>query len=257
MGYLHEGHLSLVRRARRRGDRVVVSLFVNPTQFGPGEDFGSYPRDLRRDLRLLRESAVDLVFLPAPETMYPAPPRTAVAVTGLEDVLEGRSRPGHFRGVTLVVEKLLNIVEPDLLFLGQKDAQQAVILETMVRDLDQPVRVVRGPTVREKDGLALSSRNTYLNPAQRRAAPVLYRALSRARTAVANGERSASRLLRLVEREVAKEPLVRLDYAAVVDSRTLEPVKRLEGRVLIPIAARLGHTRLIDNIEVTPPGGGK
>jgi pantoate--beta-alanine ligase len=197
---------------------------------------------------------VDLAFVPAPEALYPAGHRTRVSVSGLDAVLEGRSRPGHFGGVTLVVEKLLNIVEPDILLLGQKDAQQAVILEQMVRDLDQPVRVVRGRTVREKDGLALSSRNAYLSPAQRRAAPVLYRALSRARAAAEGGERSAARLLRLVKREVAKEPLVRLDYAAVVDPRTLEPVRRLEGKALLPIAAFLGRTRLIDNVEVRPGG---
>lgn len=252
MGFLHEGHLSLVRRARRLGDRVVVSVFVNPAQFGPREDFRTYPRDTRRDLRLLREEGVDLVFLPATATMYPPGHRTTIDVGGLDSVLEGRSRPGHFRGVVLVVEKLLNIVEPDLLVLGQKDAQQAVILERMVRDLDQPVRVVRGPTVREKDGLALSSRNTYLDPAQRRAAPVLYRALSRARAAARRGERSAARLLRLIEREIAGEPLVRLDYAAVVDPATLAPVRKVEGKVLIPLAAFLGRTRLIDNLEVTP-----
>jgi len=252
MGFLHEGHLSLVRRARRLGDRVVVSIFVNPAQFGPREDFRTYPRDTRRDLRLLRGEGVDLVFHPSTAAMYPPGHRTTIDVGELDSVLEGKSRPGHFRGVVLVVEKLLNIVEPDILVLGQKDAQQAVILERMVRDLDQPVRVVRGPTVREKDGLALSSRNTYLDPEQRRAAPVLYRALSRARAAVRNGERSAARLLRLIEREIAGEPLVGLDYAAVVDPVTLAPVRKVEGKVLIPLAAFLGRTRLIDNLEVTP-----
>lgn len=257
MGYLHEGHLSLIRKARNLADRVAVSIFVNPTQFGPREDFAAYPRDPARDLRLLRSSDVDLCFTPERGGMYRPDHRTEIHVTGLDRVLEGASRPTHFAGVALVVAKLLHLVEPDLLLLGQKDAQQAVILETMIRDLDLPVRVVRGPTIREKDGLALSSRNAYLSPRERAAAPVLWRALRRARDAVRQGERSAARVKRLIRREVAREPLVRLDYAAVVNARTLVELRRLQGRVLIPLAAYLGSTRLIDNIEILVRGGSR
>jgi pantoate--beta-alanine ligase len=255
MGSLHEGHLSLIRRGQRFCDRTVVSIFVNPTQFGPQEDFTHYPRNLRQDLKLARELSVDLCFTPHVETLYPPGHRTEIHVTGLEGRLEGVARPTHFAGVALVVQKLLHIVEPDVLVLGQKDAQQAVILERMIQDLNQPVKVVRGPTVREKDGLALSSRNVYLDPRQRQAAPVLWRALRRARAAVRGGERSAARVLGLIRREIATEPLVRLDYAAVVEARSLENLSRLRGRVLIPLAAYVGRTRLIDNIEFRVPGG--
>jgi pantoate--beta-alanine ligase len=255
MGALHEGHLSLVRRGKRRAGRVVVSVFVNPTQFGPREDFSKYPRDLRRDLRLCREADVDLCF--TPETMYARDRRTEVRVTQLDLALEGVARPTHFAGVTLVMEKLLNIVEPDILVLGQKDAQQAVILERMVQDLDQPVRVIRAPIVRERDGLALSSRNSYLSPEERRAAPVLYRALRKAERAVRSGERSSSRVLALIRREIATEPRVRLDYVAVVNARSLEKLTRLRGRVLLLIAAWVGKTRLIDNLEFSVEGGGR
>lgn len=251
MGALHEGHLSLLRLARRRADRAAASIFVNPAQFGRGEDFERYPRDTRRDLRLLRKEGAGVCFLPEAAEMYPEGHRTRVRVTGLEDLWEGASRPGHFAGVALVVLKLLHIVEPDLLVLGQKDAQQAVVLETMVRDLDLPVRVLRGSTVRERDGLAMSSRNVYLDAAQRRAAPVLYRALRKVRRAARDGERSARRLQRLAEREIAAEPEAHLDYVAVLDARTLQPVRRLEGRILVPVAAFFGGTRLIDNVEFT------
>jgi pantoate--beta-alanine ligase len=242
MGFFHEGHLSLMRKARRLCDRVVVSIFVNPTQFAPHEDFKSYPHDLRRDLKCARELNVDLCFMPAENQMYSPDHRTEVHVTGLDRVLEGTTRPTHFAGVALVVAKLLHITEPDILVLGQKDAQQAVVLETLVRDLGFPVKVLRGPTVRERDGLAMSSRNTRLTEKQRRAAPVLWRALRKARR-------------RLIRSEVAREPLVRLDYAAVVNARTLEEIPKLEGRVLIPIAAYLGRTRLIDNVEFSVSGG--
>lgn len=255
MGYFHEGHLSLMRRARRFGDRVVVSIFVNPAQFGSGEDLDRYPRDLPRDLRLAREAGVDLCFVPAAGVLYPPGHATTIHVTGLEHRLEGRTRPTHFAGVALVVQKLLGIVAPDVLLLGQKDAQQAVILERMIKDLNVHVVVRRGPTVRERDGLAMSSRNTYLTPEERQAAPVLWRALRRARRAAAEGERSAARILSLVRREIAAEPRVRLDYAAVVDAATLEDLKRLRRRVLIPVAAYLGRTRLIDNVEFAVDGG--
>ena len=250
MGFFHEGHLSLMRRARKLADRVVISVFVNPTQFGPSEDFGAYPRNLPRDLELARTERVDVCFVPTAERIYAADRRTAVHVTGLEHVLEGVSRPTHFAGVTLIVLKLLHIVEPDVLVLGQKDAQQAMILERMVRDLDVPVRVVRGPIVRERDGLAMSSRNARLSPEERRAAPVLFGALKEARALVKSGERRAEPILRRLRAHIAEESRVRLDYAAVVDARTLNPLEVLEGRVLIPIAAWLGSTRLIDNLEL-------
>jgi pantoate--beta-alanine ligase len=253
MGALHEGHLSLLRRARRLGDRVVLSIFVNPTQFGPTEDLKAYPRDLARDLKLARKEGVDLAFTPTTASMYRPGRRTEVRVTGLEGVLEGKTRPTHFAGVALVVLKLLHIVEPDVLVLGQKDAQQALVLETLVRDLDLPVRVARAPTVRERDGLALSSRNAYLSPAERAAAPALARALRLARESARTGERSAARILRLVRSEIAREPRLRLDYAEAVDARTLEPLKRLQGRVLLPAAVFVGRTRLIDNVEFTVP----
>ena len=249
MGFFHEGHLSLMRRARTLADHVVVSIFVNPTQFAAGEDFDTYPRNVGRDLELARRERVDACFLPKAERLYKADRRTAVHVTGLEQVLEGSTRPTHFAGVTLIVLKLLNIVEPDLLVLGQKDAQQAIILEQMVRDLDLPIRVRRGPIVRERDGLAMSSRNVRLNPEERRAAPVLFRALREARALIHSGERRAEPILRRIRSRIAEEPLVRMDYVVVVDARTLSPLERLEGRVLIPLAAWLGKTRLIDNIE--------
>lgn len=250
MGFFHEGHLSLMRRARKLADHVVISVFVNPTQFGPSEDFGAYPRNLPRDLELARTERVDVCFVPKAERLYAADRRTAVHVTGLEHVLEGVSRPTHFAGVTLIVLKLLHVVEPDVLVLGQKDAQQAMILERMVRDLDVPVRVVRGPIVRERDGLAMSSRNARLSPEERRAAPVLFGALKEARALVKSGERRAEPILRRIRAYIAEEPRVRLDYAAIVDARTLNPLEVLEGRVLIPIAAWLGSTRLIDNLEL-------
>ena len=251
MGFFHEGHLSLMRRARTLADHVVISVFVNPTQFGPGEDFEGYPRNVPRDLELARGERVDVCFLPRVERLYAADRRTAVHVTGLEHVLEGLTRPTHFSGVTLIVLKLLHIVEPDVLVLGQKDAQQALILEHMVRDLDVPVRVARGPIVRERDGLAMSSRNVRLSPEERSAAAVLYRALCDARALIKSGERRAEPILRRIRARIAEEPLARLDYAAVVDARNLNPLERLEGRVLIPIAAWLGTTRLIDNLELS------
>ncbi len=253
MGYFHEGHLSLMRHARRRARRVVVSIFVNPTQFAPGEDLGRYPRDLPRDLKLARAEGVDLCFTPEAETLYRPDRRTRVTVEGLDTVLEGASRPGHFDGVALVVLKLLHLVAPDLLVLGQKDAQQAVLLERMIADLDLPVRVLRGRVVREPDGLALSSRNVYLGGEDRAAAAVLHRALRAGRRLALAGERSAGRVLGTVKREIAREPRVELDYVAAVDARTLEPRRRLTGRVLLPGAIRVGGTRLIDNEEFTLP----
>lgn len=252
MGALHQGHLSLVRRARRGADRVVVSIFVNPLQFGPREDFGRYPRPIARDRALLARERVDLVWEPGVADLYPDGERTRVRVEGLDEVLEGASRPGHFTGVVTVVAKLLNAVAPDVLWLGQKDAQQAILIERMVRDLAMPVRVRRGPTVRERDGLACSSRNVYLDPEQRAQAVGLSRGLAAARAALARGERSAATLVAAVRREWRRRPLIREDYVAVVDARSLAPVRSVKGRVLVAVAARLGATRLIDNFEWEP-----
>ena len=257
MGGLHAGHLSLVRLAVREADRVCVSVFVNPLQFGPSEDLSRYPRDLKRDLSLLEEEGVDAVYVPTPEAMYPDGFAARVTVTGLDGVLEGASRPGHFAGVCTVVLKLVHAVEPDVLWLGQKDAQQCVVLERMLRDLDLPVRVHRGPTVREKDGLALSSRNVYLTPAERAQAPVLYQALTRARDAAKAGERDPVALRERIVRHVVSAPLARLDYVEVVSPHTLARVDRVEGDVLLVIACRFGAARLIDNLPFRVPAGGR
>lgn len=249
MGALHEGHLSLLRRARQASTLVVMSLFVNPAQFGPGEDFQRYPRDLARDADLAREAGTQILYAPEEREVYPPGFGTAVTVETLDSVLEGAGRPGHFRGVATVVTKLLNRVSPHVAFFGQKDAQQAVLVRRMVRDLEMDVEIEIGPTVREADGLALSSRNVYLNPEERRAAPVLCRALRRAESAiVSEEERDPERVLSLIRETVATEPLVSLEYAAVVDGDTLRPLEKIRGSVLVPLAARLGATRLIDNI---------
>jgi pantoate--beta-alanine ligase len=252
MGAIHAGHLSLVARARRGSDRVVVSIFVNPLQFGPHEDFRRYPRPVTRDRALLADAGVDLLWTPDTETLYPADDRTRVRVMGLGDVLEGASRPGHFEGVTTVVAKLLAVVRPDVLWLGQKDAQQARVLEQMVKDLDLEVELRRGPTVREPDGLALSSRNGYLSRDERRQAVALSRGLTEARRRLMAGERSGAKIGAAIRRVWREYPLVREDYVAVVDADTLEPVIRVRKRVLVAVAARVGAARLIDNIEWEP-----
>ncbi|HEX8707329.1 MAG TPA: pantoate--beta-alanine ligase [Pyrinomonadaceae bacterium] len=249
MGALHEGHLSLVREARRMCDVVVVSVFVNPTQFGAGEDFERYPRDLTQDAAMLTDYNVDYIFAPSPEEIYPKNFSTFVTVEGLSDQLEGNSRPGHFRGVATVVTILLNIVRPDFAFFGQKDAQQTLIIKRLVRDLAFETEIVILPTVREDSGLALSSRNAYLSEEERRAAAVLYRALTRAKEAYAAGERSGSRLAEVVQATLAAEPLARVDYLSVADAETLERLEKLDDRtVLVALAVRLGKTRLIDNV---------
>jgi pantoate--beta-alanine ligase len=251
MGALHEGHLSLIRRARQVSSRVVVSVFVNPAQFAPGEDFERYPRDLPRDADLARMAGADLLYAPERTEVYPPGFGTSVTVDKLDSVLEGASRPGHFRGVATVVAKLLNRVSPHVAFFGQKDAQQAILIRRMVRDLELEVEIEVCPTVREEDGLALSSRNVYLTPEERRAAPALYRALKRAESAiVSEAKRDPEQVLTLIREAVATEPLVSLEYAAVVSSETLEPLQSIRGGVLIPLAARVGKTRLIDNIIV-------
>jgi pantoate--beta-alanine ligase len=261
MGALHAGHLSLVRAARAQSDVVAASIFVNPLQFGPNEDFSRYPRSFERDCRLLEEEGTELVFAPTVEEMYPPPPgaccasryaarhtSTFVEVAGLTEKLEGKSRPGHFRGVATVVSKLLHILEPDLAFFGQKDAQQAVIIRRMVRDLNLPVEVIVCPTVREADGLAMSSRNAYLDPPHRQAAPVLYRALMRVRMLADTGERHAATLAEAGREVIREEPLARLDYLEIVHPETLEPIADISDGALMVTAAYLGNTRLIDNV---------
>lgn len=248
MGYLHEGHLSLVRRARAENDRVAVSIFVNPTQFGPHEDYARYPRDLERDLRLLEPLGVDLVFVPSVEEMYPPGFQTWVIVEEVSRPLEGASRPGHFRGVATVVAKLFNILQPDRAYFGQKDAQQTVVIRRMVQDLNIPVEIVICPTVREPDGLAMSSRNTYLNPEERRAAMVLFRALQAAKARYEAGERDAERLREAMREVIRAEPLARIDYVSVAHPETLQELERVEGPALLSLAVYIGTTRLIDNL---------
>ncbi|WP_299288033.1 pantoate--beta-alanine ligase [Thermoflexus sp.] len=248
MGYLHEGHLSLVRRARAENDRVAVSIFVNPTQFGPHEDYARYPRDLERDLRLLEPLGVDLVFVPSVEEMYPPGFQTWVIVEEVSRPLEGASRPGHFRGVATVVAKLFNILQPDRAYFGQKDAQQTVVIRRMVQDLNIPVEIVICPTVREPDGLAMSSRNTYLNPEERRAATVLFQALQAAKARYEAGERDAERLREAMREVIRAEPLARIDYVSVAHPETLQELERVEGPALLSLAVYIGTTRLIDNL---------
>ncbi len=250
MGYLHQGHLSLVRMARRECASVVVSIFVNPTQFGPNEDYTQYPRDLPRDLALLEKEGVDLVWTPTPEVMYPQGFQTWVTVEKLTQVLEGAHRPGHFRGVTTVVTKLFNAVQPQRAYFGQKDAQQARVIQQMTRDLNLPIAIIVGPTVREPDGLALSSRNTYLNPQERQAATVLYRALSAARRAFEQGERDAETLRRIMLEVLAQEPLARVQYVSCADPETLEELHGPVEKALLSMAVFIGKTRLIDNMLV-------
>ncbi len=249
MGALHEGHLSLVRRAREENDHVAVSIFVNPTQFGPGEDYEAYPRDLEGDLKKLAPLGVDLVFAPTPREMYPEGYQTFVTVEEVTKVLEGAARPGHFRGVTTVVLKLFHIVQPDRAYFGQKDAQQVRVLQQMVRDLNVPVELVVCPTVREADGLAMSSRNAYLSEAERRAAPVLYRALQAARAAWEAGERDGERLRQVMREVLAAEPLAQVEYVSAADPDTLQELERVGERgVLLSLAVRIGPARLIDNL---------
>ncbi|MER3405544.1 MAG: pantoate--beta-alanine ligase, partial [Chloroflexota bacterium] len=250
MGYLHEGHLSLARRARQECAFVVMSIFVNPTQFGPHEDFDRYPRDLPRDIRLAEQAGVDLIFAPPVEEMYPPSFSTYVEVEGVTARWEGERRPGHFRGVATVVLKLFNQVQPDRAYFGEKDYQQLQVVKKMVRDLDLPIEVIGCPIVREYDGLAMSSRNVYLSPEQRGAATVLYRALRRGQELAAQGEREVARLLKGMRAVLNREPLVQEDYLAIVDPTSLEPLERVAGPARILIAGRIGGVRLIDNMLV-------
>jgi pantoate--beta-alanine ligase len=247
MGYLHEGHLSLVRRARGECASVAASIFVNPTQFGANEDLSKYPRDLKRDLTLLEEAGADLVWTPTPEIMYPPGFQTWVTVEGLTQPLEGAVRPGHFRGVTTVVAKLFNAVQPQKAYFGQKDAQQAAVIRRMTRDLDFPIEIIICPTVREADGLAMSSRNSYLSPEERQAATVLFRALSAAHASHRRGERNAEALRSIVREMVTTEPLAKLQYVSCADFDSLQELEEIKGKALLSMAVFMGRTRLIDN----------
>jgi pantoate--beta-alanine ligase len=251
MGFLHEGHLCLVRDAKRRADRVVVSIFVNPTQFGPGEDFAAYPRDFARDCRLLEKEQIDIVFHPALATMYPEGAETYIELEKLSLPLCGATRPGHFRGVATAVAKLFNMVGPHVAIFGEKDYQQLQVIRKMVRDLSMAVEIVGHPTVREPDGLAMSSRNAYLTAEERRAAVSLSRALCKAERLVRRGETSAQLLLSLVSAELAKEPLANLEYVKLCDPETLIDLETVDRTALLALAVRFGKARLIDNRVLT------
>ena len=251
MGALHSGHLSLIKQAGRDNPVVVVSIFVNPAQFGPQEDLHKYPRMLKSDLALCRKAGVDFVFLPDAKTIYPEGFATFVNVEKFSEILCGASRPGHFRGVTTVVAKLLNIVAPSVLYLGQKDAQQAIIIKKMVGDLNFPVKVKILPTVRENSGLAISSRNLYLNVAQKLEARVLFKALSLAKSLIDHGQRDTQRVIQRIKELISKKKQVTIDYIAIVDAEELKPVKRINQGCLICLAVKIGKTRLIDNLPIT------
>jgi pantoate--beta-alanine ligase len=251
MGYLHEGHLELVRQAKKKNAHVVISIFVNPTQFGPNEDFSSYPRDTERDLALLQPLDVDIVFMPSAEEMYPPLFQTFVEVEKVSQGLEGKPRPGHFRGVATVVAKLFNIIQPDQAYFGQKDAQQVAVIKQMVEDLAFPLEINVVPIVRDTDGLALSSRNVYLAPEQRQAAPVLFRALTKAKKLYKEGERNTQNLHSAMLEIFKEESLAEVQYISIADARTLEEVtENIQKPILISLAVRFGKTRLIDNILI-------
>lgn len=250
MGALHQGHLTLIRRARRENAVVVVSIFVNPTQFGQGEDLQRYPRPIKKDIALLKEEKVDFLFYPEAAKIYPEGYSTYVRVDGLSDVLCGESRPGHFRGVATVVAKLLNIVGADSAYFGQKDAQQVIIIKRMVRDLNIGVKIKVSPTVREKDGLAMSSRNTYLNPQQRKEAAVLYQSLRLARDLIREGLRDSKKIIYQMRRLIQTKKSARIDYLSVVDATSLNPVVKIYSGCLVVLAVWIGKTRLIDNMVV-------
>jgi pantoate--beta-alanine ligase len=254
MGALHQGHLSLVRTARAQSDLVVASIFVNPKQFGPNEDFAKYPRSLESDSSKLSGEKTDCLFQPSLEEMYPSGATAWVTVEGITDKLDGRSRPGHFRGVTTVVAKLFNIVQPDLAFFGQKDAAQAAVVRKMVRDLNFDVEVIVCPIIREPDGLAMSSRNVYLSATERRQATILYRALMRVQMRADQGESDSARLAAAAQHVMSEEPSVRLDYLEIVDPDTLDAVTKTSGGALVAVAAYVGNTRLIDNIVLHGKG---
>ena len=252
MGALHEGHLSLVRAAKAKCDAVATSIFVNPLQFGPTEDLAKYPRTFDHDVQLLEKECVDILFAPTPAEMYTPGAVTYVTVEGLSDKLCGKSRPGHFRGVATVVAKLFHIVEPDLAFFGQKDAAQCTVIRRMVRDLNLPIEISVCPIVREPDGLAMSSRNVYLSPQDRKSATVLNRSLTEVKQRFDQGERNPTALIKAAKKVLAQEPTVRLDYFEIVDPSTLDPAPKLTGPALVAVAALVGTTRLIDNILLQP-----
>jgi pantoate--beta-alanine ligase len=247
MGYLHAGHISLVKRAKAENNSVVVSIFINPTQFAPTEDLIKYPRDLPRDLEMLEKAGTDVVFVPPDEEMYPGGYNTWVEVAGITQRLEGASRPTHFRGVTTVVAKLFNIVEPQNAYFGQKDAQQLLVIKKLVNDLDMNLKLITCPTVREKDGLAMSSRNTYLTSDQRKAAPVLYRSLQLARAIFFHGERNADVIKKHMTNLITREPLASIDYISINDTESLEDLPIIVNSALVSMAVRFGKVRLIDN----------
>jgi pantoate--beta-alanine ligase len=250
MGGLHEGHLSLVDIARNRSEIVVMSVFVNPTQFAEGEDLDKYPRDFNRDLRLARERDVDILFYPSAEDVYPSSFRTEVQVTGLSKLLCGTTRPEHFKGVTTVVAKLFNIVQPDEAYFGQKDAQQAILIQQMVKDLNFPIDIIVGPIIRESDGLALSSRNVYLSDDERKQAVSLSTALIKAKKTIESGERNSKFITRKIRSVLSEQPDIQIDYVEIVNLKNLQPVETIDGPVLVAVAAFVGTTRLIDNIII-------
>ncbi|MBW6512055.1 MAG: pantoate--beta-alanine ligase [Desulfuromonadaceae bacterium] len=255
MGYLHEGHLSLLRAGRERGELLILSIFVNPTQFGPNEDLASYPRDLERDLAVAAEAGVDLVFLPTPEIMYPLHYATYVTVEGVTEGLCGANRPGHFRGVTTVVCKLFNIVQPDVALFGQKDFQQLAVIRRMTSDLNLPVEIVGMPIVREADGLAMSSRNVYLSTEERNQALALIDALRIAAAGLQSGQQDAQSLIALATDRIRREPLATIDYIEIRDAVTLRPVTKIvtEGEAVMLMAVKVGNTRLLDNHTLSQP----
>lgn len=250
MGALHQGHLSLVKMAVRLGDLVVASIFVNPAQFGPKEDFKKYPRDLKKDKELLQKAGCDLIFAPSIKDIYPEGYLTYMEVEELSQKLEGASRPGHFKGVCTIVAKLFNLVQPDFAIFGQKDAQQAIIIKKMTEDLNFPVRIIVSPTVREKDGLACSSRNSYLYPEERTQAKVLYQALKLGEKLIKAGEKSPKKIVNKMRELIYKEKLARIDYIALIDTEKLESVKIIKGEILLSLAVKFGKTRLIDNLKL-------
>ena len=250
MGYLHEGHLSLVRQARAENSAAIVSIFVNPTQFGPKEDFKSYPRDIKHDLDLLEQINTDIVFMPSSDEMYPRGFNTWVEIRGLTEQLEGRSRPGHFTGVATVVTKLFNIVQPTRAYFGQKDAQQAAVIRKIVADLNMNLEIIVVPTVRESDGLAMSSRNTYLQPKERKAATILYKALNYAKQQWEQGERNAGFIRNEITSMINGEPLATIDYVSIADRETFVELTEMDRPALISMAVRIGKTRLIDNMII-------
>jgi len=250
MGFLHAGHISLVELARKDCTSVVVSIFVNPAQFAPNEDLSAYPRDLPRDLSMLEKAGVDLVWLPTPEIMYPPDFQTWIDVEQVSQPLEGTMRPGHFRGVATVVAKLFNAVQPHKAYFGQKDAQQVAVIRRMTSDLNFPIEIAVGPTTREADGLAMSSRNTYLNADERQAATVLHRALSTAQATYAHGQRDAEALRTLMRKTIESEPLAKLQYVSVADPRSLQELDQIENGALLSVTVYVGKTRLIDNIVI-------